>query len=61
MRLQILDLAKDDLIDGFHFYEAKEGVPSALEPWTKVTMASLSFRLALAHRQAAELALALLS
>ena len=24
MRLQILDLAKDDIIDGFHFYEAKE-------------------------------------
>ena len=24
MRLQILDLAKDDLIEGFHFYEHKE-------------------------------------
>ena len=24
MRLQILDLAKRDLIDGFHFYEDKE-------------------------------------
>jgi hypothetical protein len=24
MRLQILDLAKDDLIEGFHFYEDKE-------------------------------------
>lgn len=24
MRLQILDLAKNDLIEGFHFYEAKE-------------------------------------
>src|SRR5437867_12080854 len=24
MRLQILDIAKDDIIDGFHFYEAKE-------------------------------------
>ncbi len=24
MRLQILDLAKDDLIDGFHFYEESE-------------------------------------
>ncbi len=24
MRLQILDLAQDDLIEGFHFYEKKE-------------------------------------
>lgn len=24
MKLQILDLAKDDLIEGFHFYEDKE-------------------------------------
>jgi hypothetical protein len=24
MRLQILDLARDDLIDGFRFYESKE-------------------------------------
>lgn len=24
MRLQVLDLAKDDLIEGFHFYEEKE-------------------------------------
>lgn len=24
MRLQILDLARNDLIEGFHFYEAKE-------------------------------------
>ncbi len=24
MRLQILDLARDDLIAGFHFYEGKE-------------------------------------
>jgi len=24
MRLEILDLAKDDLIDGYHFYESKE-------------------------------------
>src|SRR5690242_4843939 len=24
MNLQILDLARDDLIDGFHFYERKE-------------------------------------
>jgi hypothetical protein len=24
MRLQILDLAKDDLIEGFHFYEKQE-------------------------------------
>jgi plasmid stabilization system protein ParE len=24
MRVQILDLAKDDLIEGFHFYERKE-------------------------------------
>ena len=25
MRLQILDLARNDLIEGFHFYEDKEG------------------------------------
>ena len=25
MRLHILDLARNDLIDGFHFYEDKEG------------------------------------
>ena len=25
MRLQILDLAKNDLIEGYHFYESKEG------------------------------------
>jgi plasmid stabilization system protein ParE len=24
MRIQILDLAKDDLIEGFHFYERRE-------------------------------------
>jgi hypothetical protein len=24
MRLQILDLARNDLIEGFHFYEDKE-------------------------------------
>jgi hypothetical protein len=24
MRLQILDLAKDDLVEGYHFYEARE-------------------------------------
>lgn len=24
MRLEILDLARDDLIEGFHFYEGKE-------------------------------------
>jgi len=24
MRLQILDLARNDLVEGFHFYEAKE-------------------------------------
>ena len=24
MKLQILDLAKNDLIEGYHFYEAKD-------------------------------------